>query len=98
MPDPTPIPNDDLRRLTLAVAIGSGRAILNAQEACAWLGLDRLDDLAAYQALYDLKASGLRPVKIGKHARWRVSDLTTYVESLTTTEAVESARKPRIAS
>lgn len=95
---PAPIPTDDaIRRLTLAVAVGSGRAILNAQEACAWLGLDRDTERAAYEALHDLRPS-LRPVKIGKHARWRVSDLTAYVESLTEAEAVESPRKPRIAS
>mgnify|MGYP006921356803 FL=1 len=98
MPDPTSIPTADaIQRLTLAASIGSNRVVLNAVEACAWLGLDRIDDRAAYMALYELRPA-LRPVKVGKHVRWRVSDLTAYVEGLTTAEAVESTRKPRIAS
>ena len=89
-------PDDALRRLLLAASVGP-RQILNAPEACAWLGFNRPGN-EAKKFMDSLKPAGLHNVKVGKHARWRVSDLTAYVESLTEAEAAESPRKPRIAT
>ena len=90
-------PDDALRRLLLAASVGP-RQILNAPEACAWLGVYRPSVKHAKRYLVALRSKGLRSVRVGKFSRWRVSDLSTFVEGLGAAEQRATQRKPRIAS